>query len=113
MTAIPATFEAEPAADAGPCQSCGACCAYAAEWPRFTTEDEADIARLPVALVADDGCGMRWDGDRCAALTGAVGRWTSCRVYEDRPDVCRACQPGDDACTMARQLHRLDPLSAV
>jgi Fe-S-cluster containining protein len=31
-----------------------------------------------------------------------VGIATSCAVYADRPDVCRACEVGDDACSMAR-----------
>lgn len=103
----------ESAADAGPCQGCGACCAYSRDWPRFTTEDDADIDRLPLALIAEDGCGMRWDGDRCAALSGEVGLWTACTVYEDRPEVCRACQPGDDACAMARRRYGLSELPAA
>ena len=35
------------------CQECGACCAYSAEWPRFSTEDDADIARIPEIYVDD------------------------------------------------------------
>jgi Fe-S-cluster containining protein len=45
---------------------------------------------------------MRCDGDRCSALLGEVGVATSCRIYSVRPDVCRACEPGDDACRIAR-----------
>ncbi|TIW89146.1 MAG: YkgJ family cysteine cluster protein, partial [Mesorhizobium sp.] len=29
------------------CQSCGACCSYSAEWPRFSTEDDAQLDRIP------------------------------------------------------------------
>jgi uncharacterized protein len=50
---------------------------------------------------------MRCDGDRCAALVGEVGVSTACAIYAIRPDVCRACTPGDDACTMARQRFKL------
>jgi len=46
---------------------------------------------------------MRCEGDRCAALVGDVGIATSCAIYTVRPDVCRACVPGDDACEMARR----------
>lgn len=85
------------------CQACGACCAYSRSWPRFTLEEDADIDRIPVAYISDDLAGMRCIGDRCSALAGEIGVATSCTVYSIRPEVCRACQPGDDACQMARQ----------
>lgn len=50
---------------------------------------------------------MACDGDRCRALAGVVGQATRCSIYQVRPDVCRACQPGDDACTMARESYGL------
>jgi Fe-S-cluster containining protein len=84
------------------CQTCGACCSYASDWPRFTLEDDAAIACIPPALVAEHGSGMKCSGDRCAALTGTVGTAVACSIYSVRPDVCRACQPGDDACMIAR-----------
>lgn len=98
MTDTPALFD---------CQSCGACCAFSAEWPRFTLEDDAALARIPSAYADPDGRGMRCDGDRCAALTGVVGTRTGCAIYEVRPDVCRDCMPGDAACTMARAHYGL------
>ncbi|HWA45090.1 MAG TPA: YkgJ family cysteine cluster protein [Hypericibacter adhaerens] len=89
------------------CQSCGACCAYSADWPRFSLESEEALARIPEALV-DAGRGkMRCEGDRCAALTGEIGRSTACSIYEVRPDVCRACQPGDPECLTARRHYGL------
>ena len=93
-----------------PCQACGACCNYSKDWPRFTTEDEAHLARLPRRLVNFHDTGMHCVGDRCSALAGDVGVATHCTVYADRPDVCRACEPGDDACSMARDRHGLPPL---
>lgn len=95
-----------------PCNTCGACCSYNADWPRFTLEDDAVIARIPIELVSGTMSGMRCNGDRCCALVGEVGTATSCSIYAHRPDVCRACQPGDDACTMARQRFGLPPLAA-
>jgi uncharacterized protein len=85
------------------CQACGACCAYSRTWPRFTLEDEAELARIPREFIAEDGTGMKCAGERCAALAGEVGVWTACTVYDIRPHVCRACEPGDDACRMARE----------
>jgi uncharacterized protein len=93
-----------------PCRSCGACCAYSREWPRFSTEDEEVLQRIPAQYVDHDRGRMRCAGDRCTALTGTVGVSTSCAVYSVRPEVCRACLPGDDACQLARMRFGLAPL---
>lgn len=94
-----------------PCQSCGACCAYDSRWPRFTLEDDAVLARIPPRYVAADGSGMRCDGDRCSALTGEIGKSTACSIYDIRPDVCRACLPGDAECNTARRRHGLSEIA--
>jgi hypothetical protein len=57
---------------------------------------------LPEHLVAASLGGMRCDGNRCRALVGEIATWTSCSVYDRRPLVCRDCQPGDEACSIAR-----------
>jgi Fe-S-cluster containining protein len=103
------TAAIDPAAPArlSPCNSCGACCSYSSDWPRFTTEDDFALEQLPREFVASGMAGMRCDGARCSALLGRVGVSTSCAVYADRPDVCRACDVGDDACRMARAKHGL------
>jgi hypothetical protein len=93
------------------CQSCGACCSYSKEWPRFSTEDDADLERIPPALVDDTQGRMRCHGDRCTALLGEVGIATSCSIYAVRPEVCRTCLPGDDACRMARLAFGLAPIT--
>ena len=90
------------------CQACGACCSFSREWPRFTLEPDEALAQIPRLFVDDDLGRMRCDGDRCTALIGEVGKSTSCAVYEVRPEVCRACQPGDDACRTARRHFGLD-----
>jgi Fe-S-cluster containining protein len=94
----------EPSAAAlSPCRTCGACCAFSRDWPRFTTENEDHLQRIPRQLV-DDGLGrMRCTGDRCSALLGEVGVSVTCAIYDVRPDVCRDCTPGDEACLMARR----------
>lgn len=94
-----------------PCRTCGACCSFGSDWPRFSTEDDSDLDRIPSAFVAANRSGMRCDGDRCSALSGKVGVATSCSVYDVRPDVCRACEPGDEACGMARQRFGLSVLA--
>lgn len=87
--------------DSAICQACGACCGHCAEWPRFTMETDEQIARIPEVYVTLSG--MRCEENRCSALKGEIGTHVTCVVYEVRPDVCRACVIGDDACTIARQ----------
>lgn len=85
------------------CRTCGACCSYSAEWPRFSLESEARLELIPPELVAEDERGMRCTGARCTALVGTVGQSTSCAIYPLRPEVCRACSPGDAECREARR----------
>lgn len=108
---------AESAADveqigppASPCVTCGACCDYASDWPRFSTETDDELALIPEPLVAENLSGMRCEGSRCMALTGKVTERVSCSIYAVRPVVCRACEIGDDACLMARAHHGLPTL---
>ncbi|MCR6733239.1 MAG: YkgJ family cysteine cluster protein [Afipia sp.] len=93
-----------------PCQSCGACCSYSSNWPRFTIEEDAALDLIPEAFVNDRLSGMRCDGDRCAALTGKIGISTACGIYDVRPEVCRTCMPGDPECLMARRRFGLGEL---
>ena len=98
-----------PAArDATACQTCGACCSFSREWPRFSLEDDTALERTPRAFVDDKHGRMRCDGDRCSALVGDVGLSTACAVYSARPDVCNLVLPGDDACQTARRASTSD-----
>ena len=93
--------------DASDCTACGACCAFSADWPRFSTEEDEELELIPANFVDERRNGMRCDGDRCSALVGDVGKSTSCAIYPVRPDVCRVCQPGDEECLMARRRYGL------
>jgi hypothetical protein len=92
-----------PVSNEALCRSCGACCAYSADWPRFGLETEAEIEAIPRDYVDDARGTMLCEGDRCAALEGEVGVATRCTLYAVRPQVCRSCEPGDAACTIARE----------
>ncbi|WP_035691676.1 YkgJ family cysteine cluster protein [Azospirillum halopraeferens] len=81
------------------CEACGACCTYSWEWPAFIGPGDGD--GIPSYLVEDGR--MRCDGDRCAALVGTPGSSVFCRVYEDRPLVCREFTAGSDACRAVRR----------
>lgn len=97
---------------ADPCRACGACCSFDSHWPAFTTDSDADIAAVPRAYVNAENTGMHCNGNRCSALAGEVGTATTCLAYAVRPDVCRACAPGDGACTQARLSFGLPALAA-
>ena len=89
------------------CQACGACCDFDPTWPRFSLESDEALAVIPAALIKADQSGMRCIGNRCAALSGEIGRYTACTIHPIRPEVCRACLPGDDECLLARARHGL------
>ena len=94
-----------------PCRTCGACCSFAADLPAFTTDTDAEIAAIPRAYVNAASTGMNCHGDRCSALAGDVGCATTCLAYDVRPDVCRACAPGDAECNLARQFFGMPMLA--
>jgi Fe-S-cluster containining protein len=100
------------ATEASPCQGCGACCGYSANWPRFTTEDDAALELIPEQFVNDRLSGMRCTGERCNALQGQIGEATACGIYAMRPEVCRTCMPGDVECAMARRRFGLPRLGS-
>jgi len=89
--------------DSFDCNACGACCSHSSAWPRFSTEADSQLDRIPAEHVSRDESGMRCDGARCSALVGKVGKSTSCSIYDIRPDVCRACVPGGGDCLIARR----------
>jgi hypothetical protein len=74
-------------------------------------ETEADILAIPAAFVGERG--MRCEGNRCCALDGDVGVQTTCAIYNIRPEVCRSCLPGDEACNIARKKFGLPALVAA
>jgi hypothetical protein len=102
-----------PASNEAVCRTCGACCAYSATWPRFGLETEAEIAMIPREYVDDARGTMRCIGDRCVALAGEVGVMTTCTLYALRPQVCRACEPGDESCAIAREHIGLPPVKPL
>jgi Fe-S-cluster containining protein len=100
MTVLPTQPEEATVSE---CLTCGACCSFSPEWPRFSSESDADLDKIPRAYVDGNLGGMRCSGNRCTALVGEVGVSTACAIYNVRPNVCRACLPGDDSCKMARR----------
>jgi Fe-S-cluster containining protein len=81
------------------CESCGACCAFSREWPALIGPRDGD--GIPRHFIENGR--MRCDGDRCSALAGTLGVDVSCKVYENRPLVCREFTAGSESCHTVRR----------
>ena len=45
----------------------------------------------------------------CAALDGEIGVEVGCRIYEDRPKMCRTFEAGSDRCHTIRRAYGIEP----
>jgi Fe-S-cluster containining protein len=92
------------------CQSCGACCHGDEGWVGLDRADDGRIARTPdlarLVVYVRTGSGvrrsLRFVAGRCEALHLDDGGTVSCRIYDDRPEACRALLAGSPACRAAR-----------
>jgi Fe-S-cluster containining protein len=125
MTGNPVTSVKTP--DASDCRRCGACCiaeggraegtAQSSGWADCTVVDVARLSRevqaklAPVthgplrtrAVAATPTRQTREFGSICAFLRGTPGRRVSCRIYANRPEICRRFEPGSEDCRSARE----------
>ena len=97
------------------CQTCGACCCNPDENRAEGFVDYVEVRRRePLArdralarrLTVINSAGqrhMKLKGDRCAALTGTLGRSVSCTIYELRPQGCRRVEAGGRRCLQYRK----------
>lgn len=106
-----------------PCLSCGACCALFRASFYWAEIDDVTPGGVPAQmtvkindfLAAMKGTECR--PPRCAALIGDIGRKVFCRIYDQRPSVCRKFEPSWKAhhphplCNQARLAWGLKPLS--
>ena len=99
------------------CVSCGACCYGQRDYVQVFPDDaerlgEARTTELVAAPVAHIAASvgrqaeplrfMKMSHGHCTALqTDKPNRFT-CAVYEDRPTLCRALEPGGSSCIEAR-----------
>ena len=110
------------------CRQCGACCAcYRVSFHWYEASDDY-INPVPVDLTERVGCSRiamrRRSGDlpRCIALSGEVGSWVTCQIYDRRPSICRdfnvswedgICNPLCDNARLKLGLPPLGPLIAA
>jgi len=98
-----------PRSAAYDCRSCGTCCVVAQvipvhvaeRVPRYLTRSVRGVIGF-ASWEAEETRRMTCDGDRCIALRGEVGKGCRCAIYDRRPAVCRAFEPGGSACKEAR-----------
>lgn len=107
------TEESVPIPD---CISCGACCIYGLVIPINRREPEPLQKYLEITLDGADDLVIervlerdKTDG-RCTNLAGVVGQEIGCKVYPDRPQICRDFDAGSDRCFGYRRMYGIDPL---
>lgn len=76
------------------CKGCGKCC----KWYDFIPVEEDELVLIPEQFVVKtvNGVYMKVKGHRCTAL----GRDNKCKIYKNRPSVCRDFVRGFDNCRM-------------
>ena len=99
------------------CQKCGACCLDQlvvlmpddnVPFHMVMDKSRASVKHndgLPDGMTPLDYCiglVMRKQFNRCVALEGKPGVEISCKIYENRPVVCRVMKKGTQACLEMR-----------
>jgi len=96
------------------CLTCGACCVYSMIVPvsnsdptppenywEIILEDSASEIVVNKMLKRTDAI--------CDYLGGKFGESVACRIYEARPNPCRAFEAGSDRCHAYRRLFNIEP----
>ena len=104
------------------CTTCGACCFGKRDYVQVFSHD---IERLgderteelvapavgespaSVGRAAEPERFMKMTAGHCIALSISVPNQFLCAVYENRPTLCRALEPGTSPCLEARARHGL------
>jgi Fe-S-cluster containining protein len=99
------------------CVTCGACCFGKRDYVQVFAHDAAMLGLARTAELVAPAIGeipasvgresepkrfMKMTHGRCIALNTTIPNRFLCTVYEDRPVLCRALEPGSAACLEAR-----------
>jgi Fe-S-cluster containining protein len=99
------------------CMTCGACCFGKRDYVQVFAHDAAmlglartaelvapAIEEIPASVgrESEPKRFMKMTHGRCIALSTVTPNRFLCTVYEDRPVLCRALEPGSAACLEAR-----------
>ena len=98
------------------CISCGACCfALPCVGVRADEKVSADdywdvtVEGKNGEIVVDRFVKRNGETFACVALDGTIGEDVSCRIYEQRPQVCRGFEAGSDKCHALRRSLGFEP----
>jgi Fe-S-cluster containining protein len=107
-----------------PCVSCGACCAFFRVSFFVHERENFDKWKVPLdRTVTTDSKIYSMQGTekkhhpKCNSLTGRIGKYAICNMYENRPSPCRNFTASysdgkkNSRCDEARKAHGLAPLS--
>lgn len=102
------------------CQTCGGCCASfvcvdVAPDSSVSPEDCWNITRegRNDEYTVDRYIKRKEDDFSCTALEGKIGEQVNCRVYEDRPRMCRQFEAGSDRCHAVRRAYGIEPFLSL
>ena len=99
------------------CTTCGACCYGKRDYVQVFPHDAARLGAARTAELVAPAVGeieasvgrasepkrfMKMTHGHCIALRTDVPNQFLCTVYEDRPELCRALEPGSAPCLDAR-----------
>lgn len=96
------------------CTTCGICCFLPLIVPVTRAESERLTGYCDILLddseedIVVDRMLPRAEDGRCANLEGTLGVNIGCRIYEDRPHVCRDFDAGSDRCHEYRRMFDLE-----
>jgi len=92
------------------CIECGACCCNPNDlkWIEVTEEDSLKINGDLLQFGDIEKYAMKQNSDgKCIALEGIVGKSCFCKIYENRPFICKKVLPEDEICTSLRKVHNI------
>ncbi len=97
------------------CLTCGACCASfvcvdVASDNAVSAKDCWDITKCGKSgqFTVDRFIKRKETDFSCTALEGEIGENVSCRVYENRPRMCRQFEAGSDRCHAVRRAYGIE-----
>lgn len=102
------------------CVTCGVCCSsLLCVGVRPGEEPDRELT-WSVTKSDDEG---EWEVDlylrrdeetlACAQLEGNLGEHATCRIYEDRPQMCRDFDAGSDRCHALRRAYGIEPFLSL
>jgi len=97
------------------CVTCGACCMYARIVPMDRVESQPIREYWDITLdgaedlVVERVLPLDPERGHCVNLGGTIGVEVGCRIYPDRPHVCRDFEAGSDRCHGYRRMAGIEP----